>query len=205
MPATVDELKQQARRDLPSEIAAFVVQEIDREADLHPRPPGGLEGVSTAFLGDLYYRDLAHGAFTGRPTVQWNGMDEFMFIDTTHAPFFYTTSQGRTIRPRSMPTDGGSIPRILHALKSYSPWGYAPGYIIHDWLFEAHRKKIAPDDDWQFEAGAVVLAECIKSLMENGYTAADGTTAKLRKNVDSLYIIYNAVRSPFARRFWDKT
>ena len=33
-----------------------------------------------------------------------------------------------------MYTDGGSIPRIAQAFNGFSPWGYAPAYMIHDWL-----------------------------------------------------------------------
>jgi hypothetical protein len=34
-----------------------------------------------------------------------------------------------------MYTDGGSIPQPLRAIKVYSPWGYAPAFLVHDWLF----------------------------------------------------------------------
>jgi hypothetical protein len=34
-----------------------------------------------------------------------------------------------------MYTDGGSIPQPLRAIKVYSPWGYAPAFLVHNWLF----------------------------------------------------------------------
>jgi hypothetical protein len=34
-----------------------------------------------------------------------------------------------------------------------------------------------------------VLAECIKTLMDAGFVAADGRTVKLDKDEDSLYLI----------------
>ena len=79
----------------------------------------------------------------------------------------------------------------LWSIPPYSPWGYAPGYIIHDWVFEAHR---CGNDDISFEESAVILGDAIKTLMENDCAP---------KNKFGAYSIYQAVRSPVARAAWD--
>lgn len=208
MSSTAQELKVKARDLLPPEIARSVEAAIDTEVAERRRalgagPTGQTSSIRTAYLGDALYARLGTGVFTGRPTVQWNGMDTFVFLEDRTAPFKYKTASGRIIQPKSIPTDGGSTPRLLHGLKNFSPWGYGPAYIIHDWLFAAHRKNLSPDNDWQFEDTATSLAECIRTLMESGYDAADGTRRKLGKAEDTLYLIYQAVRSSFALDIWN--
>lgn len=210
MSATASELKGRARELLPPENARSVEVAIDadvaaraRTRDLSGSPTANPSSILTAFLGDALYERLGTGSFVGRPTVQWNGMDSFLFLEDPATPFAFRTASGRIIRPRGIPTDGGSTPRLLHGLKNFSPWGYGPAYIIHDWLFAAHRKSLAPDNDWSFEETATALAECIKTLMAVGFQAANSTTQKLEKAEDTLYLIYQAVRSSFALDIWN--
>jgi hypothetical protein len=194
MPAPQPELKAKARELLPPAIAEFVEVAIDADVSAPPRPPGSRplpqarpEGIGTLYLGDAFYAGLGLGRFQGRPTVQWNGMDSFVFLQDTAAPFSYTTARGRIIAPNSMSTDGGTIPRIFQVLRKFSPWGYGPSFVIHDWLFAAHRGALAPDADWAFEDTAMVLAESMKSLMETGFVNADRQSVRLEKAEDTLY------------------
>jgi hypothetical protein len=94
-----------------------------------------------------------------------------------------------------MYTDGGSVPAPLRALKSYSPWGYAPAYIIHDWLFAMKHCKIAGYENYDVEKAATVLAEVMKTIMEN---PKYGGAHKLVH-----YSIYEGVRSAVAKDYWD--
>lgn len=205
-----DELKAKARDLLPPEVAGEVQSAIDAEvAERSDREimaqPGAARTYSAAtfYLADRLYAELGSGQFSGRPTVQWNGMDSFIFLEDAAHPFSYRSASGRVITPKRMTTDGGSIPRLLHALRKFSPWGYGPAFVIHDWLFCAHHKNQPPDNNWTFEGTATALAECMKSLMENGFTDADGAVQKLDKEEDTLYLIYQAVASGFAKSIWD--
>jgi hypothetical protein len=208
MSSSAAELKAKARELLPPPIAQSVEASIDAELaerarNQHSGPSARPSSIWTAYLGDEFYGTLPTGRFTGRPTVQWNGMDSFIFLEDTATPFTYQTASARLIRPRTIITDGGSTPRFLHALKNFSPRGYGPAYVIHDWLFVAHRKSLKPDHDWRFEDTATALAESIKTLMEIGFVAADGNTVKLDKAEDTLYLIYKAVLTPIAHDFWN--
>jgi hypothetical protein len=185
-----EELKA-ARDMLPPQVAADVQQAIDAEVSTErsraiAAAPDSVHPYSAAtlFLADKFDAQLPSGRFTGRPTVQWNGMDSFVFLEDRNEPFSYTTGNGRLITPKRMSTDGGSIPQIHRALRKFSPWSYGPGFIVHDWLFSAHHANQPPDNDWAFEATATALAECIKSLMERGLTNAGGATQKLEKAED---------------------
>jgi hypothetical protein len=141
--------------------------------------------------------------------VTWNGLlpdnktPRFVYQPDNQTPFTFTTSSGRKITPGLMDTDGGSIPRVLHGIAKFSPWGYAPGYIIHDWIFTAHKCRHEPDDDITFEDSATILAECIKTMMEVGFEDFDGQTVKFKKAEDTMYLIYKAVASSIALRLWN--
>ena len=218
-----EDLKLRARELFAPAFAASVIEKIEldekaavakRSHDAQPSVAAGRvepESIATLWLGDELYAKLGTGTFTGCPTVRWNGIfedgrDEFIFLPEAAKPFTYTTSAklgSKTVKPRLMLTDGGSIPLILWGLSNFSPWGYAPGYMVHDWLFVAHRCKFAPDNVWNFNQSATILAECIKTLMEVGFTDYDGTTKKLGKAIDTLYLIHHAVSSGIAEGYWN--
>jgi hypothetical protein len=159
--------------------------------------------IATFFAGDKLYKRLGLGHYEGRISLIWNGADSFVYVPNPAQPFAYISSKGRRIEPRLMDTDGGSIPRILRGLQKFSSWGYAPGYIVHDWLFTAHKCGFKPDDTWSFAESAEVLGEAIKTLMEVGLTDFDGKLQKMDKAEDTLWAIYTAVSTPIARRLWD--
>lgn len=208
MPLLKDELQASASHMFSDALSAEIQAKIERDAtEAAPaaRTRGGItpESAATLFLGDRLYKKLGQGKFSGRLALVWNGMDSFIFVPDPSFPFTYTTSGGRVIKPRVMETDGGSIPRILRGLKKFSSWGYAPAFIIHDWLFVAKKCQAAPDNDWEFAETAGVMAEAMKTLMEAGYQSYRGETFKLEKAEDTLYLMYQAVSSSIAQNLWD--
>ncbi|MHA3115269.1 DUF1353 domain-containing protein [Acinetobacter sp. ANC 4635] len=206
-----ENLKELAKEHFVDGLSHIVIDQIEQDAVAHVEHlPSTISKVGvvpyslfTVFLSDNFYADLGVGRFTGRLMVCWNGMDEFVFIPDNSHPFSYTSSDGRTITPKLMYTDGGSIPRVLRGLSKFSSWGYAPAFIIHDWLFAAHKCKYAPDTDWDLQSSALILAEAIKTLMEVGYENYEGHQVKLEKGEDTLYLIYLAVKSFIAQDIWD--
>jgi hypothetical protein len=193
-----EQLKRQAEQmfapDLSGAVAAAIDEEESRAAPLAAGP---------RFLDERFYDRLGAGRFSGRLTVIWDGADEFVFQPDPTGPFAYRTAAGAVIQPRLMYTDGGSIPRILRGLKNFSSWGYAPAFIIHDWLFTAKKCDFAPDNTHRFEETATLMAEGMKSLMENGFINFLGHGQKLPKSASTVYLMYLAVRSPAARKVWD--
>ena len=201
------ELSERAQDLFPPELAADVKAALQAEAE---RELGGAgnESIATLFLADRFYNRLNSGQYEGVPTVTWNGFDvendrpTFVFDGTG---FAYVTSNGRRIAPGKMDTDGGSIPKVLHAVGNFTPWNYGPAFIVHDWIFVAHKCNTAPDNDIDFETSARIMAEALKTLMEVGFTNVDGQVQKFPKAEDTLYLMYLAVKTPFAKRLWDDT
>ena len=190
-------------RQVEKKISEEVVRELQKGSAKEPK------SIATLFLADRLYRSIKVGEFTGTPAVRWNGFNvetgrpTFVYVPEQPTAFSFRTASGRTITPGTMNTDGGSIPSILHPLKGFSPWGYGPGYIIHDWLFVAHKCGFPPDNDVSFERSAMVLAEAMKTLMDRGFVNYDGVVQKFPKAEDTLYLVYQAVRSKIARKLWN--
>lgn len=155
-----------------------------------------LLGVSllTGACAHRTYGKTPTGTFEGVLDVRWIKPDRFVYVPSEKEPLTFTTADRRKIVPRAMYTDGGSIPRLFWGVPGYSPWGYAPGYIVHDWLFVAHHCQDAEYKDVSFEQSAALLASAIKTLMVGGTAPRDDTT---------LWAIYRAVKSPIARKLWD--
>ena len=99
-------------------------------------------------LGGCAMVDFWHtppGYFTGSVFVMWvaegnnAGDGIFLFVPDPRDPLIFhrpdPNSHGAKIQPGLMYTDGGSIPKIAQVFNGLSPWGYAPAYMIHDWLF----------------------------------------------------------------------
>lgn len=150
--------------------------------------PLALGGCATTF-----YARTGTGSFAGRLDVEWIAPNRFVYRPHPSDPLVYTTADGVKIQPRAMYTDGGSIPRLFWSTPLLGPWDFAPGYIIHDWLFVQHHCK---DPGWEavtFDRSAQLLAEAIKTQMVKG-ADADATV---------VWAIYEAVHSPVALRLWD--
>ena len=169
-----------------------------------------LSGCTQIDQIDTFYSSLKVGKFSGEVNVQWIDFDKFVFTPSLDKPFTFTRYNGETIIPQKMFTDGGSIPYPLRAFKQYSPWGYAPAYIIHDWLYT--QKRCGLEGTYTFEETSRILAEAVKTLMET--YQVKGSTGKYEYNIAAmsdlvlkdetvLYSIYVAVSSKAAIESWN--
>jgi hypothetical protein len=122
----------------------------------------------------------------------WVGPDKFIYVPDTESPFAVIRKDGKKITPGAMYTDGGSIPRALWAHVEYSPWRFVPGFIIHDWLFEAKHCDLPDANGFTSSTATDVLSECVKTQMERN--------PKL-KSKSTLFWIDTAVRL-FSGRLW---
>ena len=99
------------------------------------------------FLGGCATVDCPRppGHFTGSVFVMWvgegnqSGDGNFLFVPDPRDPLIFPRaspqSHGAVIGPAIRYTDGGSISKIAQVFNGFSPSGYAPAYMIHDWLF----------------------------------------------------------------------
>lgn len=109
----------------------------------------------------------------------------------------------QVIRPTMMYTDGGSIPKIGQVFKGFSPWGYAPAYMVHDWLFRARQcitdgkatKAEAMVAEISFMESAEIIAEAIKTLQNEGRVGPNDVAPR---------VISSAVAGPVSLHHWRK-
>jgi hypothetical protein len=163
-----------------------------------------LAGCDTAI-----YDAAKPGMLRGTLAVMWvgegspdTGNGQFVFVPLRNDPLTFTRPDGRVIAPDMIYTDGGSIPRIAQPLRGLSPWGYAPAYMMHDWLFVANKCLTDGDaspneadvvDGMEFRDSAVILAEVIRTLIAERRVA--------RNDVAPAAITW-AVTSPASRTLW---
>ena len=156
------------------------------------------------------------GSLSGNLMVFWVGEDNFVYYPFYKKPLVYHLP-GKirselgvdTIRPGAIYTDGGSIPRAVRNLAGFSPWGYGPAYIVHDWLFIAHhciannhverhdprdRDEVETVRKVDFAMSADILAAVIQALVKQNKVPARGFAPKA---------IYTAVDSIVAKNLWD--
>lgn len=152
----------------------------------------------TDWLFSWFYNGTDTGKLKGKLVVEWLGQDRFLFVPDATEPLIFTRENKEEIRPQRMYTDGGSIPPALRAIKTYSPWGYAPAFIVHDWLFAMKQCKIPGYEKYDLDKAATIMAEVIKTLMED----KDNRFGGPRKLAH--YSMYEGVRSPVARKYWDE-
>ena len=151
--------------------------------------------VALTGCASLHYGQVKPGHLSGKLLVQWIDPDKFIFIPDKEKPLTFVRHNQDWISPRRMYTDGGSIPRPLWVFRSYSPWGYAPAFIIHDWLFYIKHCEIAGYEKYDVEEAAWIMSEVMKTMMEE---PNKGSVDKL-----TLYTMFEAVRSPIARNIWE--
>lgn len=145
-------------------------------------------------LAAEFYDTVKTGKLQGKLIVQWIEPDVFLFLPDKQSPLSFTRFDGQQIVPQRMLTDGGSIPRPFWILRNYSPWGYAPAFIVHDWLFERKHCKYAGHDQMSVHDAAMVMAEVMKTMMESKKVPVD------RQTVGSMH---TAVSTPIAQSHWD--
>ena len=171
-----------------------------------------LLAAALAGCASVNFEQAPAGRFSGDLFVMWvgegdsSGDGRFLFVPDPHAPLTFSRSDangaGAVIKPGLMYTDGGSIPKIAQIFRGLSPWGYAPAYMVHDWLYVARHCLVDGDPDPRFtpvanvdfDESAKILAEAIKALMasrqvQSNDIAGDAITA----GVDSFV----------ARQLWD--
>ncbi len=154
------------------------------------------------------------GRFSGQLMVFWDGEDKFVYYPAPGDPLKYTlpaaiAKQLKTdsLTPGIIFTDGGSIPRAVRGVVGFSPWGYGPTYILHDWIFATHHcidqlEDLDPRDRPQaelvrkidFPLSADLLATSIAALIAQ---------EKVPKRDFAPKAIYGAVESVVARNIWD--
>lgn len=145
----------------------------------------------------LPHDQIPDGIFDGVATVEWSGEDKFIYRPGPKAlsfqPSFWAKTTKRIV-PRTMYTDGGSVPRFFWNIPGLSPWGFGPAYVIHDYIFTVHRCGWYDPDvaEIDFDKSAEVLAEVGKALIDLHYIQHDALDA-----------IVLAVKSPIARTLWD--
>jgi len=154
----------------------------------------GLGGCLDMIYG-WHYDQTKGGELKGTLRIQWVAQDKFLYEPDPADPLIFKRADGTIIEPAAMYTDGGTIPQALRALKAYSPWGYAPAYLLHDWLFAMKQCKYPGYEKLTLEDAADVLGEAMKTLMEKPNF---GGVNKLVH-----YSIYEGVLTSTARDYWD--
>lgn len=150
--------------------------------------------AATSGCASVFYSKTATGSFAGKLTVEWVQPNLFIYRPDKDDPLRFTAPDGRVIQPQLMYTDGGSIPRLFWSAPDFGPWDFAPGYIIHDWLFQQHHCQVGDWQDFDFPKSATVLAQGMKTQMEKA--------GKPEPTV--VFAVYEAVRSPIAENLWNR-
>jgi hypothetical protein len=164
--------------EVPATISALIAMAL-----------GAMSGCSS-----LSYDAVGKATISGTLEVRWIKPDRFIYVPLAEDPLVVVMSDKRIIKPQRIYTDGGSIPRLAWGIPGFSPWGYAPAYVMHDWVFAAHHCNFDEYKSVSFDDSARYLAEAIKALMEAGVAAKDEAT---------LLAIYAGVRTPLAKSIWD--
>ncbi len=164
--------------------------------------------LAAAGCASVAYEETTAGRFAGSVIVMWvgegdgrSGDGRFVFAPDPDNRLTFTRPDGTIIRPGLMYTDGGSIPRAAQAFRGFSPWGYAPAYMVHDWLFVARHclndgldaERFRGLDRIEFEASARILAEAIRALIAARQVRADDVAPSA---------ITWAVATPVAQESW---
>lgn len=175
--------------------------------------------VTALFLascGYVDYKSLKPGTFKGQVLVFWVGENntglgngEFIYVPVPGKELTFARADesgvAPVISPQAFYTDGGSVPKPLQGIGGMSAWGYAPAYIIHDWLFVA--RKCVNDNqanpyqseivaNMSFADSADIMGETIKTLIEE---------RRVKHREFSPVAISWATAGPVSRRLWNET
>lgn len=124
--------------------------------------------LATLARAESFYDQVKPGReLKGRLIVEWMAPNYFLFTPSETEPLTFTRYDGKVIQPGLMFTDGGSIPRPMWVFRNYSPWGYGPAFVIHDWLFHMQNCQLAGADEWTLHSAADVMAEVMKTMMQS--------------------------------------
>jgi hypothetical protein len=171
-------------------------------------------GLTLSGCATIDYLHTPAGHFAGSVFVMWvgegngSGDGNFLFVPDPRDRLTFSRpnpqSHGAVIQPGIMYTDGGSIPKIAQVFNGFSPWGYAPGYMIHDWLFVGRHCLVDGEPgsrfdqirDVGFDDSATILAEAIQALVASNQVKANDVAGET---------ISGAVDSFVAKNIWDET
>jgi hypothetical protein len=169
--------------------------------------------LGLAGCGQATYEPDRYGQFSGGLVVYWVGETErgmgdgtFVLVPTRNDPLTYRTAPGSgwqgTIQPGIMYTDGGSIPQIAQAIPGLSPWGYAPAFMVHDWLYVARHCLTDGATDAEYLALKDVTFADSADLMGQAISAmfAQGL---VRENPSAATGISSGVNGLISRQAWD--
>jgi len=153
--------------------------------------------VATVLAGcaQVFYEKTPSGKFAGRLDVEWIAPNLFVYRPDPTQPLTFTASDGTLIQPQLMYTDGGSIPRLFWSVPHLGPWDFAPGFVVHDWLFLQHRCRSGHWQDVSFERSADLLAQALKTQMVQSQ----------QPDPVVLWAIHEAVKTPVAKASWDSS
>lgn len=153
--------------------------------------------LALAACGTVDYAAAPEGEFQGSLFVMWVGEGDmmgdglFVYVPNPRDPLrFVRANPDATlgvIEPEMIYTDGGSIPRPATLFRGFSPWGYAPAYIVHDWLFVARHcltdgtptEAEEAVDGMPFIESAEITAEAIKTLIASGQVAQNDVAPRV--------------------------
>lgn len=175
------------------------------------RPLALLLCLALAACGHVNYDETPVGRFEGTLFVMWvgeggtSGDGRFVYVPNPRDPLRLVRAKGagsvEVIQPEMIYTDGGSIPRAGQMFNGFAPWGYAPAYMVHDWLFVARHcltdgaptaaeRRVA---GMEFHESAEIIAEAIKSLIASG---------QVQPNDVAPRVIAGAVAGPISYNRW---
>jgi len=130
-----------------------------------------------------WYDALPVGEFLNPLLLEWVGPERFVVAGA----FYYRTGDRELIACHGSETDGGTIHPLLQAVSKITRWKYGPAFVVHDKSWEI---------DMTFIESADLLAEAIKTMM---------VTGRVHENVGDCYTIWQSVRSPLARRWFNRS
>jgi len=166
-------------------------------------------GSVLAACTTIDFDKLPAGKFSGTLIVMWvgegrsSGDGKFVFVPDPDNRLTFTRARSGSmpITPSVMYTDGGSVPKVVQPFRGFNPWGYAPAYMVHDWLFTAHHclmdgktDRIYQVGNMEFDESGRVLGEAIQTLMAEKVVSENDVAKKA---------ITAAVRSPIAEKLWE--
>lgn len=161
--------------------------------------------VALFACGSVDYENAPVGKFKGAVLVMWVSEDRFVFVPAPGAPLTFSRANPNAtlsvISPELMYTDGGSIPRPARLFNGFSPWGYAPAYMVHDWIFVARHcltDGVASEAEqgvaqMEFQESAEIIAEAIRTLVAE---------QKVAPNDVAPEIVSGAVAGPVSYNRW---
>jgi hypothetical protein len=142
------------------------------------------------------YHVTSPGRFEGDLRLRWVGPEAFLVEPDPQRPFRFVRPGGQAIEPGAFVTDGGSLPRALWGLEGLSPWGYAPAFVVHDWLFQRYRCGLTPGGEAAFAESVAVMGEALRALMGDAPSAEE---------LERYRAIMAAVAGPLGRYHWHRS